>query len=91
MKEYELNVVSTNHQQEDIERRLKYEPMPELISTIDDFTYFDYLLTSEWKRAMKNGVFKYKIDAPLPTRHLNGKYSFLVQVNTQLLIKNANL
>ena len=42
---------------------------------------FDQLLVSTWNDAMNRGLFKFKLDKDIPTRYLDGKYSFLVQVN----------
>jgi hypothetical protein len=42
---------------------------------------YDELLAEEWNEAMRNGLFKFKIDARLQARYLPGKYNFLVQYN----------
>lgn len=44
---------------------------------------FDNRLLSEWTEAMENGIFKFKIDANIPTRYLPGKYTFLAQMNSK--------
>lgn len=74
MKELELLGI------ESLDKLVDYEKNIDLLNRIGDFTYFDYVLTSEWLKAMKNEVFKFKLESPLPTRCLNGKFSFLVQV-----------
>ena len=85
MKEYELSLHEINS------KRLKtgYEKLTFGMGvklTDENFSYFDFLLMSEWRKAMRNGVFKFQLDSPLPTRHLDGKYGFIAQVKHNLLI-----
>lgn len=52
-----------------------------MVADEQNFSYFDFLLVSEWRKAMRNGAFKFKLDSPLPTRHLGAKFNFVVQVS----------
>lgn len=43
---------------------------------------FDQILLSEWNRLMNtDGIFKFRLETPLPTRILTGKYQFVVQAS----------
>ncbi|RNA02396.1 GDP-D-glucose phosphorylase 1-like [Brachionus plicatilis] len=45
---------------------------------------FDKILLSEWSRLMNtDGIFKFRLDHPLPTRILSGEHKFVVQQNSK--------
>lgn len=80
MKEYEVSIVEA--QDENSSRNTENnESSSNTLHRMDqDFSFFDRILLAEWKKAMRGGACKFKLDSPLPTRHLDGKYKLIVQV-----------
>lgn len=85
MKDYDTKnfalVENKIKQEQEQQQQCGKKPIADMINCcVLNTNEFDVIIIREWKRAMQMGLFRYKLDRPLPSRYTSGKYSILIQV-----------